>query len=262
MKQQLARIARILLLAALIPLHSYAASPQSYDWTGTINKTIPVAIWFEIQDGLLVGETVYTKTKAKTPIRLLGQVLDDGRLSINEMLPNGQISGYIVGKIDNGRFTGTWSSLTKIKEVKGRYVFIDGKEYAIQLSPSDYRHKPYQWDYQPDKVGGVYRYNYGKLAGNGQIDISNPSRGDGELTFRISNVVGAPSFNMATVPASEAGHEKGRLVHGRVVNEQDDSCAFEMRFYNGFVSVRYLPERRCSSYFGARAGVDGLYLKQ
>ncbi|MGN1038485.1 MAG: hypothetical protein ACI4P0_03720, partial [Mailhella sp.] len=44
-----------------------------YEGHGKINGKIPVSLWFDVKAGLASGELVYTATKAKTPIRLLGR---------------------------------------------------------------------------------------------------------------------------------------------------------------------------------------------
>ena len=61
-----------------------AAKVVLYEGKGVINHKIPVALWFDSRDGLVSGEIVYTATKARKPIRILGREEADGAFRLYE----------------------------------------------------------------------------------------------------------------------------------------------------------------------------------
>ncbi|MDL2313522.1 hypothetical protein LJC36_00910 [Desulfovibrio sp. OttesenSCG-928-C14] len=124
----------LLLLCASGTLTATLEDVQRHAWQGEINNTIPVSVWFEIRDGLIVGELIYTNTKEKKPIRLLGKVEATGELRMQEMLPDGLISGMISGKIAQDSFEGTWSTAGKFATKGKTNKYIEGKRYRLRLS--------------------------------------------------------------------------------------------------------------------------------
>ena len=109
-----------------------AKKMEHYDWQGEIGGRIPVAVWFETRDGLIAGEIVYTRTKEKKPIRLLGTV-SQGQLRMQEMLPDGLVTGRITGTIKDGVFEGDWVAPGKVTKKGENFEIVDGKEFPIRL---------------------------------------------------------------------------------------------------------------------------------
>lgn len=236
---------------------------EHYDWQGAIGGKIPVSVWLETRDGLIAGEIVYTKTKEKKPIRLLGTASQE-YLYMKEMV-NGLVTGFIAGTVKDGVFEGIWRMPDKIKEKNGDYEFIDGKELSIRLVAAPNQSGSFRWEYDPDALAGQYVYSYGNNAAGGAVDVARAK--DGSIEFSIGSHIGAPSFNMVDVPAiepdaKEPGKIKGRLLGNRILHEMDADCAFEILFFNDFLVIRYLEGRTCNGWFGRGAGIEGQFMRQ
>ena len=240
-----------------------AKRAEHYEWQGIIGEKIPVSVWFETRDGLIAGEIVYTKTQEKKPIRLLGTV-SQGQLRMKEMLPGGLVTGSITGTIKNGVFEGTWEAPGKVKEKGKGFEFIGGKELTIRLVAAPVQPRPFRWEYNQDTFVGKYSYSYGKNALNGVAEVARAK--DGAIEFRIDSDIGAPSFNMAAVPAgepdgAEGSKAKGRVQGNRMVYEVNEDCAFEILFYNDFLFTRYLEGKTCEGWFGRGASIEGQFVR-
>ena len=266
MKKVLSDLCKVMFSALLLMMLAPGAFAQTFDpgrgiqaWEGTINGKIPVTVWFDVRDGLIAGEIVYLNTKEKQPIALLGQVnWDDGRLEFNEVLPNGVVSGIMLGVIRGNSFSGTWIAPAKTVERGSRYETIDGKSYPLRLTRVDNSgigfSRYFSWFYDQNPIAGEYRYSWGDNRAEGKMRVT--ATGRGSIEYEINTHVGAPSFNMADV-----GPETVTLEKNRVVVELADNCAFEILLFNGFAAIRHIDDKICWGYFGMNANVDGLYLK-
>ena len=245
-----------------------AARVQYYEGKGVINDKIPVSIWFDIRDGLVSGEIVYTRTKAKIPIRLLGREEDDGSYRLHEMLPNGDISGTITGTLVNGVLSGTWHGRPRIVEKnEGGYEYKDGKKFTIKVSAVERTHAPYNWSFDVEKASGTYAYSLGDNCGDGTVvlQVSN----DGTVRYRLIGLTGAPSYRMACFPEDALSGEIAVAnlavanLHGnRILIEEDETCAIEILLYNDFLVSRYVDGKDCRYRVGNGATAEGLFLKK
>lgn len=241
--------------------HAAGEETVRHDWVGTINAQIPVAVWMETRDGLVAGEIVYTSTKAKKPIRLLGRVLNDGRLQVHELLPTGIVTGTLSGSITKGDFAGSWSGSDRISKKGSRFSLVEGKRYPVSLQ----RHAPlsgaFSWNFNPDDFAGTYSYAYGQYDASGELTLKSGE--NGIVEYRIEACTRAPHFNMAVIPQDiEAKMEKGRLQGNRILYQsRDGSCAFEILLFNNFAAVRYTGKNQCRNSFGMGAKVEGLFVR-
>ena len=240
-----------------------AARVQYYEGKGVINDKIPVSIWFDIRDGLVSGEIVYTRTKAKIPIRLLGREEDDGSYRLHEMLPNGDISGTITGTLVNGVLSGTWHGRPRIVEKnEGDYEYKDGKKFTIKVSVVERTHAPYNWSFDVEKASGTYAYSLGDNCDDGTVvlQVSN----DGTVRYRLIGLTGAPSYRMACFPEDAlSGEIAVANLHGnRILIEEDETCAIEILLYNDFLVSRYVDGKDCRYRVGNGATAEGLFLKK
>lgn len=237
---------------------------QQYAWEGTINNKIPVSVWLEIKDNLVAGEIVYTKTKEKRPITLLGRVIDiEDKIQIwlREMLPTGQITGIITGEISQNLFVGTWSTPDKITDNGHSFERIEGKSYSIQLSTSKEITIPSSvWQFHPENASGIYSYDYGPNSQSGIVELKLDQAG--AVEFSIASHTDAPAFNMAHIPL-DIDEEKavGTLQGNRIIYKAENPCAFEIIFFNNFLEVQILPDKECSPFFGMGATIEGIYKK-
>ena len=238
-----------------------APKVEHYDWQGELGGNIPVAVRFETRDGLIVGEIVYTGTQERTPIRLLGTVVQ-GQMRMKEMR-QGLIAGSITGAIANGVFEGVRRSPGEVIKKDEAFEFVDGKELPLRLVAVPGQSGPFRWECDPAALAGKYVYSYGNYAAEGVADIAGIR--DGVVEFSIGAHIGAPSYNMAVVPADEPG-EKGRNAQGRmqgnrVVHEESEDCAFEILFFYDFLFIRNLEGKTCDGWFGRGAGVEGHFVR-
>ena len=229
---------------------------QRYSLQGEINAKIPVSVWFEIKDGIVAGELVYTKTGSNTPVRILGTSESGGaNVRIYEIFPDGVITGIINGALKDGAFTGTWSGPGKMKEsADGRYSFTEGKSYPILLRKSDAKPGNVAWNADSASIPGTYRYSHGKNMGQGEVVIHSVDSTAAEL--EIHSVTNAPAFNMADIDKRQC-----TIVDNAILCEADETCAFNIRIAGDFLTIDYLEGRYCVGYFGANAHVTGTYLK-
>ena len=232
----------------------------SYSWKGAINDTIPVSVWLETYDNIIVGEIVYTNTKEKKPIQLFGTT-HKGKSNIVEMLPDGLITGSISGVITNTSFEGTWTSPDKVVEKGTRFERASGKQYPIRLSAAIVpQARPVFWGYDPATFEGEYRYSYGKNNAIGTVSIRKADAGDVE--YRIDTNIGAPSFNIAEIPLDNRTTEKGHPQDNRIVYEYGPRCAVEILLFEGFLFTRYVEGKICQGEFGMNASVAGVFMQQ
>ncbi len=234
------------------------AEAQSYGWQGNINGNIPVSVWFEARDGIVVGEITYTKTGANKPIRLLGGT-GGSRWVMKEMLPGGQVTGTIDGTISGDVFDGEWMGTGTIKKKETRYERVAGKTFPIRLTRTSTPAKTFNWDFDPATLEGEYLYTYGQDNAAGVLSVSRAK--DGSVEFDIETDGGAPSFRAALFPDYNK-KEKAVLRGNRIVQELDDSCAFEVLFFSDFATVQYIDGKSCNGWFGLEASITGDFLKQ
>lgn len=261
-------IMTITLLLTFCAGGAFAASPansgqlERHAWQGEINNKIPVSVWFEIRGDLIVGELVYTNTKEKKPIRLLGTIGSDGNLSIREMLPDGLVSGFINGKIVGDNFEGVWKAPDKLAEKGGSYEGITGKSYPLRLSKAPLPPTSFPWEHSSNTLAGEYRYSHGKDQQYGVATLSGTEGGG--MEFTITSYTAAPAYNEAylSFSASASGEGKSRLQGNRVLYEADESCAVEILLFSDFLVTRYIERKHCSGWFGMNATIEGMFVKQ
>ncbi|MDL2313523.1 hypothetical protein LJC36_00915 [Desulfovibrio sp. OttesenSCG-928-C14] len=89
-------------------------------------------------------------------------------------------------------------------------------------------------------------------------------RAEGQKMYCSVDSTGpAPSYNMAqTSFMTAADGEKGQLRGDRILYEENDTCAFEILLFNGFLVTRYLEGKTCEGWFGRGASVEGMFVKQ
>lgn len=234
-----------------------------YEGTGGINGSIPVSVWFDIKDGLVFGEIVYTRTKNKTPIRLLGKKEEDGSCLLYEMLPNGDISGTIAGTLANGVLSGTWYGRPqKIEKSEGNYEVRNGKKFPVKISAAERTHAPHNWEFDAKKASGTYAYSLGDNCDDGTLflQINN----DGTVSYRLIGLTGAPFYRTACFPENALSGETAitKLLGNKILIEEDEKCSIEILLYNDFLVSRYVDGKDCQHRVGNGATAEGLFTKK
>ena len=240
-----------------------AARVRYYEGKGSINGRIPVAVWFDSKDGLVSGEIVYTKTKARTPIRLLGRREKDGSYRLFEMLPNGNIAGTITGVLVNGVLSGTWIGRPKIiVKNEADYQYEEGKKYSITVSAVERTHAPYTWEFEAGKASGIYAYSRGDNCDSGTINLRINT--DGTVRYRIIGLTGEPFYRTACFPEDALSDETAaaKLNGNRILIEEDKDCAIELLLYSDFLVSRYVDGRDCRFRVGNGATAEGVFLRK
>ncbi len=255
----------IFLLSSLIvqAAPAGAQSAMAMDWEGRINNKIHFTMCTDLDDsesGLVMGELRYAGGSGK--IMLLGSWQDD-RLYLQEMLPDGTISGLISGQLQDDLLTGHWSAPDQISEKDGVFSFKSGKRYSLEARQLKRGCETESlWLFDPAQVAGTYQYSFGQYNACATLKVRDD--GHGQLSFQIYSVTAAPAFNLAAVPGDGLEGEswaQGRLEGNKLHYEVDESCAFTISFFRNFASIEYLGERACGGMFGLGAGVAGYFVK-
>lgn len=240
-----------------------AAQVSFYEGQGLINNKIPVALWFDSREGIVSGEIVYTATKARKPIRILGREEADGAFRLYEMLPNGDISGTITGTLTDGVLSGTWTGRPRmIEKSEGNYEVQRGKQFPITISAVKRTHAPYDWTFDAANASGTYAYSVGDKCDDGTVNLR--INNDGTVRYRIIGLTGAPFYRTACFPEDALSDETAvaPLQGNRILIEEDAQCAIELRLYSDFLVSRYVDGRDCRDRVGNGATAEGLFLKR
>lgn len=240
-----------------------AAQVWYYEGKGVINNKIPVALWFDSREGIVSGEIVYTGTKAQTPIRILGREEANGAFRLYEMLPNGDISGTIIGTLTDGVLSGTWTGRPRmIEKSEGNYEAQRGKQFPITISAVKRTHPPYDWTFDAANASGTYAYSIGDNCDDGTVVLQAGT--DGSVRYRIIGLTGAPFYRTACFPEDALSDETAvATLHGnRIRIEEDANCAIELELYNDFLVSSYVEGRDCRYRVGDGATAEGLFLKR
>lgn len=234
------------LFSLLFAVSSEAQVSPVHCWTGHINGSIPVFIWLVEKDSVFKGEVVYTRTKNKAPITLLGQRFPDEReIRICEYLPDGTITGiYTFDKIAPAT-TGTWFSPATRKELNLSLVSKDTALPALDTS------------FEPGEIAGDYSYAYSKNGAQGSINIQRIAKG--KIAFDIGCVSDAPAHDLAEVDKDTVAFTNHSFVYKLPGSE---NCSFRVRFYKNFLTVQYVAGHGdCGGSFGMGATVEGIFYK-
>lgn len=234
-----------------------------FEGSGAVNGKIPVAVWFDVKNGLVYGEIVYTNTKAKKPICLLGREKEDGSLFLYEMLPNGDISGTIAGTLVNGVLSGTWHGRPqRIEKSEGEYEYKKGKTFSIVIFAAERTHAPFSWEFDAKNASGTYSYSLGDNCDDGTVflQINN----DGTVSYRLIGLTGAPYYRTACFPEDALAGETAlaKLLGNKIRIEEDEMCAIELELYNDFLVSKYAEGKDCRYRVGNGATAEGLFLKR
>ena len=216
-------------------------------WVGHIHSSIPVFLWLVEKDSVFKGQVVYTRTKQKTPITLLGQRFADQRgIRICEYQPDGSITGIYDFENLASATAGTWFSPTTRKDLDFTLVSKD----TLLTAPDT--------GFQPDQpIEGTYGYSYGAKGPQGSINIKRVDAH--RISFEIGCHTGAPAYNLANV-----GRDTVALVNNSFIYKLDGSehCVFRVSFYKHFLTIQYIDGYGdCGGYFGINASVDGIFYK-
>ena len=207
-------------------------------YEGTINAKIPIVLTLTQDGGVLFGTVTYKKRGV--PIATVGS-LTEGNLFLQELMPNGEVTGvYSLQPMGSG-WVGTWSAPKR-----------DAKELAVILeetAKTSVITKPLS------DLTGTYYYAFGKEEGSGELKLVQAS--STKITIAVSAVTGAPAHNMATIEKTTLS-----LKGNKAVYENDDfgKCKLLLTFGEKSVRVDYL-DGAYECGFGHNASAVGSYVR-
>ena len=223
---------------------SLAPESQTTEWQGLIGEDIPVALELSQQGELIAGTITYSSSGE--PIRVLGRkYVDDEGFFLQELLPDGTVSGYMTIHVTDGVVANsTWGDATLELELVGIESNRTSFDPTIRPGIYDYAHAPFGEGDEPC------------CGPRGTMTIDEPS--DRAVVVEFENVAGGPGFNLATLPPTAMRLAGNRAIYDRVEDDFID-CEFEAVVFDGFAFVDYLDDRfDCG--FGHNATVSGFYI--
>ena len=239
----------------VVSLSAQNTAIAKYAYNGKFkNSKITVSIWFEENaDGVLSGEIVYTSSKHKTPMRLLGtSLISDGLkiFQLTEYQKDGFMSGHLhlSKNMSNSALEGTW----------GNYDDPDKPiTYEIKLTPVSFpqgKGGTLTYSSDPDGKYGYYHKHFWKGELGGSVEI-------GLLRGNVNKMNVAICKNDPNIAEFEENlfYEKG-VFHGSIEN---CDITYDVHVFQDFVRVVYTSEGDglCED-FGAFTTLEGFYLKK
>lgn len=212
-----------------------------YKWTGTINNSIPVFMWFALKDSIIKGELVYLKTKNQLRITIIGTVDEEG-CRIHEFESNGNITGNYVGKINNNEFSGSW------------YGTASRKEMTFQFATKDTSIVGTDTVFQPSINPGLYSYQFGKEGRQGGLKLEKEN--EGLISLDINCVTGAPAYNIAEA-TPDSIVVKDNTAEFKIA---DTKCPYKLRLFKDFLVIKHV-NAIYDCGFGNNADIDGVFLR-
>ncbi|MFD2286471.1 hypothetical protein GJU39_00915 [Pedobacter petrophilus] len=216
----------------------------NYTLTGFINKKIPVELNISISNNIILGHIRYLNTKAKTPIKIIGEVSDQNQYSLHEFEKNGNVSGSIYATLKGNQLKGNWSATKSDTSYSATLTIKNNQALKPEFfSPA-----------QPNQLAGKYHYQYGEKGYQGSITIRKLT--GSSYAYDIGSVTHDPGRNIADASGTAI------LKNNQFVIEVNKSCKFEVRFYNGFLIISDgNPNQLSECEFGFNATLAGTYLK-
>ena len=221
-----------------------APEGQTTDWQGVIGENIPVALELSQQGELIAGTITYRSSGE--PIRVLGRkYLDDEGYFLQELLPDGTVSGYMTIQVTDGVVANsTWGDAPLELVLVGIDSNFTSFDPLLRPGVYEYAHAPFGEGDEPC------------CGPRGTMTLDEPS--DRAVAVEFENVNGGPGFNVAFLPPTAMQLEGNRAIYDRIEDDYID-CEFEVVVFDGFAFVDYL-NNRFDCGFGHNATVSGFYI--
>ena len=215
-----------------------------YMWVGTLKGSIPIQLWFKRKGSLLYGTLVYTKTKSKTPIRLLGSY--DGSSKhyyLHEYQKDGRVAGYFAFGSFGQAIAGEWHGINNGLVFPAELRQQQSLDIAIDSSLT-----------MQDPTG-EYCYSYGEENSRGAISIRAVE--DGKIGISGSAATSAPDSHIADF-GDNIVPIKGNTA--RLVMSDDGKCTVQILFYRDFLCIE-IENVEESCEFEMNSSISGYYIK-
>ncbi len=227
-----------LLCLCLFSLSLSAQSLTQRTYEGTINAKIPIVLTV-LPDGEAVFGTVVYKKKG-VPITLVGS-LTEGNLFLQELMPDGAVTGIYSLEPKESGWTGSWSVPKR-----------DAKELAVVLKETTKTTAPTKL---LPNLTGTYVYSFGEEAGSGELKAMHTS--PTKITIAVEAISGAPSYNMATIEKTTLTLKGNTALY---TNEEFGKCRLLFTFGENTVRVDYV-DGAYACGFGHNASASGSYVR-
>ncbi|WP_316805043.1 hypothetical protein [Pedobacter nototheniae] len=217
---------------------------KRYTLTGFINKKIPVELDITVSKNIVLGNIRYLNTKAKTPIKIIGEVSDKNQYSLREFEKDGNISGIINATLKSDRLEGDWSATKSDTSYSAILNIKNNETFKPEIfSPTS-----------SNQLAGKYFYQYGEKGYQGSITIKK--LGGNTYSYDVGSVTHDPGRNIADASG------KAVLKNNQLIINVNNSCKFIVMFYNGFLTITEGRQGQLSDCeFGFNATLEGTYLK-
>ena len=243
-------MASFLLMLALVNVNAQRIV-ERYAFQGTLDGKTAVRLAWEVNaDGVAAGHIYYPNAKNPAPIMIIGSKRSDHYFILNEYQNDGEITGYLALKINNGKLSGEWNNPRTEKELHFTNMrsMAFPKGYGGLLVPEN-----------PGNLGHYYcyqEYHTGMkelMGGNVKLIAAGKNR----VHFEVSNVFG----NIA-----EGKSEKGRpavLKGNKFTYNHVNECdyGFKATFFTKFTVLESTTGYETRSCFGANIAFDAVYIK-
>lgn len=200
-------------------------------------------MWYTVQDSLISGKLVYSGTRQKRAIRVLGYIRSDG-FFIEEFLPEGMLSGIWQGQIRGNNFTGTWTDPATGKQMN----------FSQQQSETD---STFAADpFTAGNITGNYQYKYDNQGGMGTVNVKKLD--NSHIVYNISVIGQAPGYNQAVVEDDTLELTGNTAIYSG--QNETGMCSYRIRLFKDFLVIDSpMDEYDCE--FGMGVTVTGIYLK-
>lgn len=247
-----------ILLLGCICLYSFQTqaqliTSQKHDqvWQGSIENIVPVFLYYQKVDSLIVGKVIQLKSKANQPFSVISNFRSsDGSFILNEYDKTGNITGVWTLTQKGDSLVGIWDKPFSVQKYD---VHLTKKDTLILAEPivAD-----------PSKITGDYFYQYGEKGPQGEWKVKRVGRDS--LAINAWSVTHAPARNIAEIEDTVA--LTGTHFIYKINMEEswmDKPCKIIMKgqFYKNFLRVTYINENPCAFYFGHNATLEGIFYK-
>gem|GEM_PF-5003939 len=226
-----------------ITAHVNDPDREIYAWQGNIDGKRPVLMWYKEFDDVVVGKLFYTEQEDAKAIKLIG-TKNGTEYKLQEMQPDGFITGFWQLKPDAISIEGTWYTTTIQKIFNASLMHIDT---AVSIPAITTR----------AGISGVYS------------------------CYRIYNDSGKPDTMVMSMSVNQTGKDQAVVTYttghvNKVLEQRGDTltlnkntatryiesqeCDFTIRFFNGFAIAGYVKD---SSSYTPPGFVNhtGIYMK-
>lgn len=217
---------------------SFSQTITQKTFDGNINGKIPIILTLNFDGGTVFGNVVYKKKGI--PISVIGEQ-SDGSLYFHELMPDGQITGKYLVKLNANKLTGKWFG-----------VKLNAKDFPLSLIKTQEQSIPQK---SLKSVTGTYKYSFGEDGGEGEMLVQQI--GNDKIAISFNNVTAAPAYNMATIEKTVLKYANSQAIFS---NQEYGKCKFKIRFLENGARVNFMDDAYDCG-FGHNASTEGNYIR-